>query len=139
VTTAESKFADNDQLAAMVTPLIGADLLVLLSNVEGVLDESGQRIAIFDAAAEVFQHRALEGAQGTGGIVSKVEAARKACRSGARAIIARAHAPRVLHQLVEGADVGTLFEPRGNALRARKHWIAYTLRPPGTLVIDQAP
>jgi glutamate 5-kinase len=137
VSNAEIRFGDNDQLAAMVTPLIGADLLVLLSNVEGVLDETGQRISIFDAAAEVFQHRALEGAQGTGGIVSKVEAARKACRSGARAIIAFAHAPRVLSQLVEGEDTGTLFEPRGNALRARKHWIAYTLRPRGTLVIDE--
>lgn len=138
VSNAEIRFGDNDQLAAMVTPLIGADLLVLLSNVEGVLDEAGQRISIFDeSAGEVFQHRTLEGAQGTGGIVSKVEAARKACRSGARAIIAFAHAPRVLHQLVEGEDTGTLFEPRGNALRARKHWIAYTLRPRGTLVIDE--
>jgi glutamate 5-kinase len=137
VSNAELRFGDNDQLAAMVTPLIGADLLVLLSNVEGVLDPSGRRISIFDAAAEVFQHRAEEGAQGTGGIVSKVEAARKACRSGARAVIAQAHMPRVLHQLVEGEDTGTLFEPRGNALRARKHWIAYTLRPRGTLIVDQ--
>jgi glutamate 5-kinase len=136
VSNAEIRFGDNDQLAAMVTPLIGADLLVLLSNIEGVLDESGARISMFDAAAEVFQHRALEGAQGTGGIVSKVEAARKACRSGARAVIAYAHAPRIIHQLVEGEDAGTLFEPRGNALRARKHWIAYTLRPRGTLVVD---
>ncbi|HWO11570.1 MAG TPA: glutamate 5-kinase [Polyangiaceae bacterium] len=136
VSTDEIRFGDNDQLAAMVTPLIGADLLVLLSNVEGVLDEHGERISLFDAH-EVFQHRAAEGAQGTGGIVSKVEAARKACRSGARAVIAYAHAPRVLHQIVGGEDTGTLFEPRGNALRARKHWIAYTLRPRGTLVVDQ--
>jgi glutamate 5-kinase len=137
VSNAELRFGDNDQLAAMVTPLIGADLLVLLSNVEGVLDASGQRISMFDAAAEVFQHRAEEGAQGTGGIVSKVEAARKACRSGARSVIARAYTPRVISQLVEGEDIGTLFEPLGNALRARKHWIAYTLRPRGTLVVDQ--
>lgn len=136
VSNAELRFGDNDQLAAMVTPLVNADLLVLLSNVEGVLDEAGRRISIFDAGAEVFQHRADEGAQGTGGIVSKVEAARKACRSGARAVIAQAHTPRVLHQLIEGHDTGTLFEPRGNALRARKHWIAYTLRPRGVLVVD---
>jgi glutamate 5-kinase len=137
VSNAELRFGDNDQLAAMVTPLIGADLLVLLSNVEGVLDPDGRRISVFDASAEVFQHRAEQGAQGTGGIVSKVEAARKACRSGARAVIARAHVPRVLHQLVEGEDTGTLFEPLGNALRARKHWIAYTLRPRGTVIVDQ--
>ncbi len=137
VSTAEIRFGDNDQLAAMVAPLLGADLLILLSNVDGVLDQAGERISVFDAAAEVFQHRVAEGAQGTGGMVSKVEAARKACRSGARAVIAHAHTPQVLHQLIDGEDVGTLFEPRGNALRARKHWIAYTLRPRGTLIVDQ--
>jgi glutamate 5-kinase len=52
-------------------------------------------------------------------------------------VVALAHAPRVLHRVLEGEDVGTLFEPRGNALRARKHWIAYTLRPRGTLIVDQ--
>jgi glutamate 5-kinase len=52
-------------------------------------------------------------------------------------VIAAAHAERILHRVVDGEDVGTLFEPRGNALRARKHWIAYTLRPRGTLVVDQ--
>jgi glutamate 5-kinase len=139
VSTAEIalRFGDNDQLAAMVAPLVGADLLVLLSNVEGVLDADGERISVFDAASDVFQHRASAGAQGSGGIVSKVEAARKACRSGARTVVAHAHAPRILHRLIEGDDVGTLFEPRGNALRARKHWIAYTLRPRGTLVVDE--
>jgi glutamate 5-kinase len=131
------RFGDNDQLAAMVAPLVGADLLILLSNVDGVLDRDGQRISVFDAADDVFQHAAADGAQGSGGIVSKVEAARKACRSGARTVVAHAHAPRVLHRLIEGEDLGTLFEPRGNALRARKHWIAYTLRPRGTLIVDQ--
>ncbi len=137
VSTEELRFGDNDQLSSMVAPLIGADLLILLSTVEGVLDERGERIPLFDAASDVFQHRAATGAQGTGGIVSKVAAARKACRSGARAVVALAHAPRVLHRVLDGEDVGTLFEPRGNALRARKHWIAYTLRPRGTLIVDQ--
>ena len=137
VSTEELRFGDNDQLSAMVAPLVGADFLILLSTVEGVLDEQGKRISIFEAASDVFQHRADSGAQGTGGIVSKVAAARKACRSGAHAVVAQAFTPRVLHRLLDGEDVGTLFEPRGNALRARKHWIAYTLRPRGTLIIDQ--
>jgi glutamate 5-kinase len=137
VSTEEIRFGDNDQLAAMVTPLVNADLLILLSNVEGVLDEHGERIPLFAAAEQVFEHRAAEGAQGRGGIMSKVEAARKACRSGARAIVASAATPHVLRQILDGEDVGTLFEPRGNALRARKHWIAYTLRPRGAIVIDQ--
>ncbi len=136
VSTEEIRFGDNDQLAALVVPLVGADLLVLLSNVEGVLDESGARLSIFAASDSVFQHRAVDGAQGSGGIVSKVEAAVKACRSGARALVAHAHTPGVLGRILAGDDIGTLFEPRGNALKARKHWIAYTLRPRGTLVVD---
>ena len=136
VSTEEIRFGDNDQLAAMVTPLVSADLLILLSNVEGVLDEQGQRISSFAAAAEVFEHRAAAGAQGRGGIASKVEAARKACRSGAHAVVAQAHAPNILQHIVGGEDVGTLFEPRGNALKARKHWIAFTLRPRGAIVVD---
>jgi glutamate 5-kinase len=137
VSTEEIRFGDNDQLAAMVTPLVSADLLILLSNVAGVLDRDGERISTFAAAEEVFEHRAAEGAQGRGGILSKVEAARTACRSGARAVVAQAHAPHILRQVVEGEDVGTLFEPRGNALKARKHWIAFTLRPRGAIVVDQ--
>jgi glutamate 5-kinase len=137
VSTEEIRFGDNDQLAAMVTPLVSADLLILLSNVDGVLDEDGQRISHFSAAHEVFVHRAAEGAQGRGGIQSKVEAARMACRSGARAVVARAYEPNILRRILTGEDVGTLFEPRGNALKARKHWIAFTLRPRGAIVVDQ--
>jgi len=136
VSTEEIRFGDNDQLAAMVTPLVSADLLILLSNMAGVLDEQGERISSFAAAAQVFEHRAAAGAQGRGGIASKVEAARKACRSGAHAVVAQAHAPHILQRIVDGEDVGTLFEPRGNALKARKHWIAFTLRPRGAIVVD---
>jgi glutamate 5-kinase len=137
VSTEEIRFGDNDQLAAMVTPLVSADLLILLSNVDGVLDENGERISHFSAEHDVFVHRTVAGAQGTGGIQSKVEAARKACRSGARTIVARAYEPNILRRLVAGEDLGTLFEPRGNALKARKHWIAFTLRPRGAIVVDQ--
>jgi len=136
VSTEEIRFGDNDQLAAMVAPLVNADLLILLSNVEGVLDSDGERISTFAASEAVFEHRAAAGAQGRGGIQSKVEAARKACRAGARAVVAQAHAPRILRSILEGEDVGTLFEPRGNALKARKHWIAFTLRPRGAIVLD---
>jgi glutamate 5-kinase len=136
VSTEEIRFGDNDQLAAMVTPLVGADLLILLSNVEGVLDRDGTRISSFAAAEEVFEHQAAQGAQGRGGILSKVGAARTACRAGAHTVVARAHADQILHRVLAGDDVGTLFEPRGNALKARKHWIAFTLRPRGSIVID---
>jgi glutamate 5-kinase len=103
VSTEEIRFGDNDQLAAMVAPLVNADLLILLSNVEGVLDSDGQRISTFAASEAVFEHRAAVGAQGRGGIQSKVEAARKACRSGARAVVAQAHAPNILRSVLSAA------------------------------------
>jgi glutamate 5-kinase len=120
----------------MVTPLLGADLLVMLTGVDGVLDRAGRRIPIFGGLDDVVDRGDATATHGSGGIVSKVEAARKACRSGAHAVVARATLEHVLTRIVAGQDVGTLFLPAGNALRARKHWIAYTLRPRGTVVLD---
>jgi glutamate 5-kinase len=130
------RFGDNDQLASMVVPMVAADALILLTNVAGVLDAAGERLPLLAIDDTVLERRAGAEAQGTGGIQSKINAARKACRSGARVVIAPAYEPHVLERILSGEDIGTLFEPTGNALRARKHWIAYTLRPRGTLVID---
>jgi glutamate 5-kinase len=73
---------------------------------------------------------------GSGGMTSKLDAAEKARRSGAAVVIASAKHPRVLSEIVAGRDVGTLFPRIGEPLKARKHWIAYTLRPRGTLILD---
>jgi glutamate 5-kinase len=136
VATEEIRFGDNDQLAAMVVPLVGADLLVLLTDVEGVLDAQGQRIPEMSADAQMVELEARADRMGSGGMASKVDAARKACRSGAAVVIAPAGRPNVLVEIVAGADVGTLFPQRGLPLKARKHWIAFTLRPKGTLLLD---
>jgi len=125
VATDEIRFGDNDQLASMVVPLVGADLLVLLTDVEGVLDE--QQMVLLAPKADRM---------GSGGMGSKVEAARKATRSGASVVIASAAWPNVLTEIVAGADVGTLFPLLGPPLKARKHWIAFTLRPKGSLLLD---
>lgn len=136
VSTAEIRFSDNDQLTSMVAPLIGADLVVLLTNVEGVLDADGQRISVFEDGEAVHEHHSLVAVHGTGGISGKVTAARKACRCGAFAVVAQAGEKNILRRILGGEDVGTLFSPSGSAMRARKHWIAYTLRPRGTVVVD---
>ncbi len=136
VSIEELRFGDNDQLASMVVPLVGADALVLLTDVEGVLDGKGRRIPRFDEAARVELVAESREKVGTGGIQSKVDAARKACRSGASAVIAQATAPGALTALFAGEDVGTFFPQRALPLRARKHWIAYTLRPRGSLLLD---
>jgi len=136
VSVEELRFGDNDQLASMVAPLVGADALVLLTDVEGVLDGRGRRIPRFEDSAQVELVAETREQVGTGGIQSKVDAARKACRSGASAVIAQATAPGILSALFAGEDVGTFFPQRELPLRARKHWIAYTLRPRGALLLD---
>ncbi|MCC6215475.1 MAG: glutamate 5-kinase [Polyangiaceae bacterium] len=137
VATDEIRFGDNDQLASMVAPLVAAELLVLLTDVEGVLDPRGDRIPIFDERSEVGKVVTAGAVVGRGGMESKLDAARKAARAGATAVIAPAGRDGVLGAVLAGADVGTLFPPVGEVLRARKHWIAYTLRPRGTVLVDE--
>ncbi|GAB4206221.1 MAG: glutamate 5-kinase [Sandaracinaceae bacterium] len=133
----EIKFGDNDQLAAMVATLSGADLLILLTDVEGLLDRSGVRVPVVEDAAEAMSLvNASQGDIGTGGMGSKVEAARRATLRGIPSVIADARDPDILERVVRGDDVGTLFVPQGAKLASRKHWIAYTLRPRGTLLVD---
>lgn len=136
VATDEIRFGDNDQLAAMVTPLVGAEVLILLTDVEGVLDRDGKRISAMTASTVVGELAPRGERLGSGGMQSKLDAAEKARRSGAAVVVASAFHPDVISALVAGQDVGTLFPPAGEALRARKHWIAFTLRPRGTLILD---
>ncbi len=136
VSTEEIRFGDNDQLAAMVAPLLGADLLVLLTDVEGVLDENGRRISIMGENEKLGSVRPPSAAVGSGGIASKLDAARKACRAGAAVVIAAASQPGTLSAILSGQDVGTLFPVQGTPLRARQHWIMFTLKPQGTIVLD---
>lgn len=135
VATDEIRFGDNDQLAAMVTPLVGADLLLLLTDVEGVLDEAGRRIPIMNGDAKIATLR--EDGPGVGGIRSKIEAATKASRAGTAVVVAPAARPNVIGEVISGKDVGTLFPPHASALRARQHWIMYTLRPRGDVLVDE--
>ena len=136
VSTEEIRFGDNDQLAAMVAPLVGADLLVLLTDVDGVLDAAGERISVVTGELELAQRDPDPEQIGVGGMRSKIDAARKGCRSGASVVIASAMRPGVLAEVLAGNDVGTLFPVVAPALRARKHWIAYTLKPRGTVILD---
>jgi glutamate 5-kinase len=137
VAVEEIKFGDNDQLAAMVAPLVDADLLVLLSDVPGVLDGQGARVPVVGDVAEILPFiRSSTSSVGTGGMGSKVEAARRATLAGASAIVADARAHGILAAIARGDDVGTLFTPAASALSARKYWIAFTLRPRGDVVLD---
>ncbi len=137
VSVEEIRFGDNDQLAAMVATLVGSELLVLLTDVEGVLDDKGERVAVVRDVDEVTEFlRASADDVGSGGMGSKLEAARRATRRGVPVVIARAAREGLLSSILAGQDVGTLVLPRGAKLPSRKHWIAYTLRPRGELLLD---
>ncbi len=135
----EIKFGDNDQLASMVAPLCEAECLLLLSDVEGLLDREGKRVRFVRSVAR--EARPLAGAStsgvGTGGMASKVEAARRATLAGADVVIAAAREPDVIRRVLAGEDVGTVFAAVPQKLSARKHWIAYTLRPRGAVLVDR--
>ncbi|MGD0673976.1 MAG: glutamate 5-kinase [Polyangiaceae bacterium] len=130
---------DNDQLAAMVAPLVDAELVVLLSDVEGLLDADGRRVSIVrDVSRDALPHiRKSTSSVGTGGMASKVEAARRATLSGANVVVADARAANTLEAILAGEDVGTLFVAAPDRLSAKKYWIAFTLRPRGDIVLDR--
>ncbi|MFO0551193.1 MAG: glutamate 5-kinase [Polyangiaceae bacterium] len=138
VSVEEIKFGDNDQLASMVVPLVGADLLLLLSDVDGLLDASGRRVPFVRSVSDEARSLASgsKSGVGTGGMTSKLEAARRATLAGAHVVIAAAREPNVVTRVLAGDDLGTVFPAVQQRLSARKHWIAFTLRPRGALLLD---
>lgn len=137
VSVEELKFGDNDTLAALVAALVRAELLVLLTNVEGLLDSGGQVIP--RVAALTPEVRALAGGagqHGSGGMVTKLQAAEIAGAAGVRTVIAPGRRPDVVRAVVRGEAVGTTFLPPDRRLRGRKHWLAYGTQPRGSITVN---
>ncbi len=134
----EIRFGDNDELAAMVAPLCDATLLVLLSDVQGLLDDRGERVPLVEHIDERVQSfvKDTTSGMGRGGMASKLESARRATLGGTHVVIAPAHTPRVVSRVVAGEDLGTMFPARQRRIAGRKHWIAYTLRARGAATLD---
>ena len=138
VAVEEIKFGDNDQLSALVMSLASADALIILTDVDGVWDEHKQRMPIvrdIDREAAPVAGASRADGVGSGGMASKVGSARMVTRLGVPCVIAPGRSPRVLLDVLDGADVGTLFVP-GEAVSRRKHWIAYGAKPAGRVVVD---
>jgi glutamate 5-kinase len=142
VSVDEIKFGDNDRLAALCTSLVEADALVILTDVDGLYDgdpASGARlipeVRDIDKEAVAVAGGSVSGV-GTGGMASKVEAARIAGRFGVVTLVASGRRPQPVSSLLAGAEAGTVFWPSVSRLQSRKHWIAYALKPAGTLVVD---
>jgi glutamate 5-kinase len=144
VATEEIRFGDNDNLAATIVSLMGADLLVILTDVDGLYVEppaagrsGGQLFSVLDAITPDVE-RAAQGsasAFGRGGMLSKLEAARSAGRSGAPTVLCNGRRRDVLLRVAAGEPVGTLILA-GKRLASRKHWLTFTARPRGKLELD---
>ena len=146
VAVEEMKFGDNDHLSALVATLLEADLLVILSDVEGVYDRDprahgdAQLIPLISEARGMSQ--AIGGASmsaaGTGGIVTKLGAAEEAAAAGIPTLIASGLQSGVLEKIFDPKEqIGTLILAEEDRLPSRKHWIAYNLKPSGEIVVDQ--
>jgi glutamate 5-kinase len=144
VATDEIRFGDNDTLGALVTNLLEADALVILTDQRGVherdprVDPDAPLVGCADAADPRLDGMigASAGVLGRGGMFTKIKAARIAARSGAHTVIVGGHAPNALTDVLAGRPLGTLLCASVSPLDARKRWIAGQLKPRGELVLD---
>ncbi len=140
----ELKFGDNDQLAAQVAFLCGADVLILLTEVAGLFDADpalvpdAHLVAAVDSRAEAALVVAGAGTSlfGTGGMQSKVLAARRAGELGVVTVVASGKRPGALAAIFTAAAEGTIFVPPGREMTARRKWILSSARPRGSVVVD---
>lgn len=145
VVVEEIRFGDNDNLSALVTNLVEADILVILSDVNGFYDKDprenpdAQLIPIIERVTphiEAMGGRS-QGCLGTGGMATKLRAAKKAALSGVGTLIVNGRSPDILARVFAGEDVGTYFLPAQSKLTAKKHWIAFSKKPRGKLLVDE--
>ncbi len=140
----EIKLGDNDNLAAMIALLLDADIFFNLTDIDGLYDKDPRvhpdarlipRVATFSKSIEKYAGD-IPGALGTGGMLSKIKAARKVTASGIPMVIAQGYRSDILIQLAEGEAQGTFFVPRDQKLNRKKCWIGYTVNPQGSLQVD---
>ncbi|MGE0879887.1 MAG: glutamate 5-kinase [Acidimicrobiia bacterium] len=140
----EIRFGDNDRIAALVAHLVGADLLVLLTDTPGLftsdprVDTSASLIEVVEDVDQLSVDVGGAGTnRGSGGMASKLSAARMASWSGVSAVIAKASRPNVLADAVaQVSGTGTFFRPHGRRTTARKLWIAFAVTPAGVITVD---
>lgn len=143
----ELKFGDNDNLSALVASLVEADWLFLLTDVDRLYSADprshpdAQPIAIVERMEQLVELQVQTGDSksgwGTGGMVTKIEAARIATAAGVRTAIAQGRHPGNIERIIQGEAIGTQFVPQPRPVNARKHWIANVLIPAGKLYLDR--
>ena len=133
----EIRFGDNDVIASLVTTMLGAEVVVFLTGVDGVLKD-GEVLDVIERVDEdaLALDTGRQSSHGSGGMASKLSAAAIATRAGEVAIIANARTPKVLVRLLAGERLGTCFVPADRKLSSRRRWIAQASRPAGKITID---
>lgn len=141
----ELKIGDNDTLSAMVASIVDADILIILSDIEGVFTDNPQKNSNAQLIHEIIditpKIEALSGEpgtlRGTGGMYTKIQAGKIATNSGVTMIIASGARDGVLREILSGARVGTIFVSKENRLQIRKRWLAFGARIYGSVMVDQ--
>ncbi|MBB6430631.1 glutamate 5-kinase [Algisphaera agarilytica] len=138
VAVEEIRFGDNDLLAALMCSALRAQVLLLLTSVDGLLDGSGKVIDRVDNVLDQLQHvRQDKSTWGSGGMQTKLEAARVVTESGELAVIASGKQPDIIRRVLSGeANLGTVFAPAVRSLDSRRRWIGLTARPAGAITLD---
>ncbi len=144
VAVEEIMFGDNDNLAAIVATLVEADLLLMLTDTEGVYETNPEEnsnaclLPVIDNIEEAIEKNGgdTSGATTTGGMKTKLQAAAKVCAFGIPAIIADGRNFENIGKIFAGEEIGTVVFPSVEKLGARKHWIAHTLKPSGEIKLD---
>lgn len=142
VSFTELKFGDNDKLSALVASLLPADLLVILTTVDGLIENFGKAnsrtVSVVERIDSAMESMAggTDSATAVGGMTSKLQAAKIVVRSGIPLVIASGKKKQSLARALAGQDEGTLFVPAARRLQGRKRWIAFFHHPKGTLVVD---
>lgn len=140
----ELKIGDNDNLSATVAGIVDADLLIILSDVDGLYTANPQKdpqaklvSEVMDITPEIENSAGEAGsAVGTGGMFTKIQAAKAATSSGIHMVIAAGEEKQALARILQGEEIGTLFVSRENRLQFRKRWLAFGARIKGRIIID---
>lgn len=138
ISSDEIKFGDNDKLSALVGDLIGANLLCILSNVQGVFSHGTLINVVEHIDSSIIQCARREKSEfTTGGMVTKIEAAKIATQAGITTVIANGKIKGIITKIVEGKHLGTVFLPHKALTRAKKRWIAFGKKVRGRIYVDK--
>ncbi|MFH1847428.1 MAG: glutamate 5-kinase [Candidatus Omnitrophota bacterium] len=139
VSTEEIKCGDNDRLSSLVADISDSNMLIILTDVEGVYGEEGAIIkyveTVTDDIRSLCKGKGCE--ESSGGMISKLDAANNAALAGIESVIARGKTKNIILKIIDGQEVGTRFSSCKKPLQARKRWIAFSLKPKGKIIVDR--